>query len=413
MPASILIGARTSPAVAASTTLYYSLGNGFTGAAALDTTEAWAQTPFRTAGVITKCWIRVGANDRAGSTYKIRINGAYGNASISITASTTGEFSDGSSSDSIAVDDLVCMELITGAGGTTFVIRCDNALFTPTNSSLMLSRFISHNSAGGSFSAASTSYYSHLAGDVSSMTTEASGQTTIRTTGTLNSLTTYISANARSSTTTIGSRKNTAAGALSISVGAGLTGLFTDYSNSDSLVSGDLSNYFLTTGTGSGAFLPRTFASEFITTNYIQQVIGGGSAVVSMNQATTTRLTLGFLGTANSTSAAQTDCLALFTISRMGLNITTNGNSSTSTATLMKEGVGVNNVVSIPATTTGLMEDTTHSDVMSATTDGLCIEVVMGAGGTTCNVAYTSLLLQNGTPPSANTYNALFFGAGP
>lgn len=400
MPASVLICGRSTGSVAASTTLYWSLGNTFMGAAALDTTEAWAQTPFRTAGQISNLWIRVTSNDRGASTYRIRINGAYGNASITVGASLTGEFSDAVSVDNIAVDDLVCCELITGAGGASFVVRWGNALFTPTDTSKMLSRYICHASGSTGFSTASTTWFMPLTADMPvTVTTESTTQATMRTTGTLQSLSVYISANPRTTDTVIGTRKNGAAGGLSVTIGAGLTGLFTDYVGSDSLVSGDLSNLFITTGTGVGAIVPRMIGTEFITTNYQQQVIASASGAINLAVGTTFNIPMGYMTTANTEATSMTDPLALFTVTKVGYVIATNGCAADSTATFRVNGASQTNVVTIPATTTGLFEST-GSDTLASTTDGINDILVMGAGGTQATALQRIMILQNGTPPS-------------
>ena len=54
----------------------------------------------------------------AASTLKLRKNGANGNQSVSLTASTTGFFDDASNSDALAATDTIDYQCITGATGT-------------------------------------------------------------------------------------------------------------------------------------------------------------------------------------------------------------------------------------------------------------------------------------------------------
>ncbi len=60
----------------------------------------------------------------AASTFTFRKNAANGNQTVSITASTTGAFTDTTNSDSsIGASDLINYQLVTGATGSTMTIE--------------------------------------------------------------------------------------------------------------------------------------------------------------------------------------------------------------------------------------------------------------------------------------------------
>ena len=89
---------------AASTTLYLVCG---VGARVASTTEAGAQVTYRSAGTLSLLYFRVYENSRGSSTFGTRVNGVNGNQSVSIGASTTGEFEDTVNTDSIVAGDEV------------------------------------------------------------------------------------------------------------------------------------------------------------------------------------------------------------------------------------------------------------------------------------------------------------------
>ena len=81
-------------------------------------TELNIQSPLASAGTLERMAVQINANGQAGITiWKIRINGADGNQTISIPASTTGFFQDVTNTDTTAVGDLVCYQNTGIAGG--------------------------------------------------------------------------------------------------------------------------------------------------------------------------------------------------------------------------------------------------------------------------------------------------------
>jgi hypothetical protein len=119
---------------------------------------------------------------------------------------------------------------IVGGGGTNVALTAAS-----TSTYWALSQGLEGNGSGGA-------------------TVEARFQHTQRRAGTYSMLTLRIGTNGRGTATTIAFRKNTADGNQVISVGAGLTGWFQDDTHEDNVVSGDLINWRVTTGTGSGSF---------------------------------------------------------------------------------------------------------------------------------------------------------------
>jgi hypothetical protein len=99
----------------ASTTYYLGLyGEMFT----ITTVENREQQNAQFAFTAKNLRLYISANaTTASSTFRTRVNGANGAQSVSISAGATGWFSDLSNTDNISIGDLICFQLVNGAGG--------------------------------------------------------------------------------------------------------------------------------------------------------------------------------------------------------------------------------------------------------------------------------------------------------
>jgi hypothetical protein len=105
----------TLPTQAKATTNNYSIA----GRDISNTAEAQTQIKLPDAFTFAYLAIIVNANPiTAASTLRFRKNGANGNLVVSITASTAGTFTDTTHSDSCVADNLVNLQLVTGANAT-------------------------------------------------------------------------------------------------------------------------------------------------------------------------------------------------------------------------------------------------------------------------------------------------------
>lgn len=95
------------------------------------TTEAQSQAAMPCAGTLKNVRLKVPINSNTNNgTVKSRINGADGNITVTVTASTTGTFSDTSNTDTIAAADLVCYSATQAATGNC--VASPSAEFDPT-----------------------------------------------------------------------------------------------------------------------------------------------------------------------------------------------------------------------------------------------------------------------------------------
>ena len=353
-------------------------------------TEAENQVTIYTAGTFSFMSVLVGTNTSNGTvTMKFRKNLADGNQLISVGAGLTGEFFDTTNSDTVVSGDEVNYTFIN-AGTGDVEMYLTQIQFSATSNTV--TKVIANESV--SYTAASTTYYTALFARVSSQTTdEARRQHKLRSNGTLRNLFVIATSNARSTTTVIKSRINSADGNCSVSIGASATGFFEDTSNSDSLSSGDLVNSSVTTDTGTGALNITCISYEFETTNF-SSILGSSSPSGRTLAQGTTRYS--FLcgdmdtGLTATESNTQLDTKNNFTASNMFCYLSANTIVGNSTMGFRKNSGDGNQSISLTGLTTGLFEDSSNTDTV-ITTDVVNYKFVGGAAGTSATIILTGL----------------------
>lgn len=365
---------------AAATTFYRRPTACFNSEGASMQTESNVETVQRVAGTYARLWIRVTSNDRGSTTVRTRVNAANGAQSLTVGASATGLFEDTTNADTIAAGDDVAISIAVGSGGASFIAPVSGLTFSPTDASKTVSKLGTFTSSPA-ITGASATFYWTICGDATSiLTTEAHAQFSLRTAGTLKNAHAYVSANARVTTTTIVSRVSAADGALTLSIGAGATGLFEDTSNSDAVVSGDEINWKVTTGTGTQSLTVQHVGMDLETTTGICVMVGRrqGSSV----SALTTRYSAanGWLGYETAEATVQQQVTVPGVASDLSAYVITNGITGTTTINFRKNGANGNQSLSIGASATGFFEDASNSDVL-ALTDLINYRIVGGNSG--------------------------------
>lgn len=368
-------------------------------------TESEAQITWRTAGTFSKLYTRVTTNNNtASSTVKFRKNTANGNQSVSIPASSTGEFQDSSNTDSVVSGDLLNYQLITGATGANIAMSSVTSVFAGNTETV--ARFTLSANANFANATNNVTQYAPLGGSSNQSSTESFYQFKIKTTGTLRNFYVAIISNTKTTTTTFRSRKNTANGNMLISVVTLATGVFEDTVNTDSLVSGDLVNYLVATGLGAALTITvGNMGAEFATTNGKNHMISSGTATVLASNSTL------FIppGGDITNIATETNTKVKANFGHISSNLegflSTNTVTASTTVTLRKNGANGNQTFSIPASTTGYFEDTTNTDAILAT-DELNYQFVTGATGTNMTVRSIGYLI---TASSVKYQSGLFW----
>lgn len=221
-------------------------------------------------------------------------------------------------------------------------------------------------------------------------TAEASTQYTFRVAGVFSNLYVRVTANANTATTTVRTRKNTANGAQSISIGSTTTGEFQDIVNTDTITAGDIFNYQSVTGATGGTVTYSLISIVFAaTTNTSKNYIS--STVSSPAASTTGWFTISGNNAITPVTTTEADVQYKFktagTLKNLFVNVSTN---TRTTATVVGTRIGAVNgtlLVSYGSGVTGILEDTTHTDIISS---GSLVDMRMTTGTGT---GTTSILL--------------------
>lgn len=378
-----------------------------------NTVEANSQITYRTAGTLSNLYVRVSSNSlTAATTIGTRVNGINGNQSVSFASSTTGSAEDTTNTDAISAGDEVNYSVAVGATGTSISFRVIQTLFAASANTVI--KHAAHGTVN--ITTASQTLFGILAGWLRISSTEAFAQFNVNSVGTLKNLFVYVSANARTTTTTFGTRINGVSGNLTVSIAGGSTGIFEDTANSDTLAVNDNVNYFNTTGTGTETLTLKTISVEEETTNNKFHSTGGKPDGTSFNPNIAHKSPIGGdLTTSTVESANQSELNITATLSNLFIYISANSITATSTFDLRDDGASTALTLSIGASTTGAFEDTANS-VSLVATDLVNFRLATGATGTSMVARVVGCMLENteaggGAPATtANKHTLLMMG---
>ena len=238
------MGSGSQSSVGASTTRYFHMFSGdFKDGGG---TESEQRANAASPGTISLVGLFISANDRGASTWKVRKNTADGSTSISIGASGTGQFEDTTNTDAFVDNDLLCYQVITGAGGTQFRPETTWHTFAPTSGT---QTYLSNESQN--FSGTADNFFAFC--EASLLTTENQAQGTIGVAATLQNAMSNVQSNTRSDTCTFRTRINIANGNIAMQYLTTATGIVEDVSNTDTVADGDEINWMWDQGGGTGA----------------------------------------------------------------------------------------------------------------------------------------------------------------
>lgn len=363
MAKSVLVNfTPATSAVAAAATTYCGLGMG--GSGVYSTTEANTQIIHETAGTLSSLYVYISANTvSATSTYTVRKNGADGNLTVSVTASTTGAFTDVTHSDTVAAADKMGIKVVAGGTGTSITSTVQTFQFDATSGTNV--RF--YGLVGNNITSNGITLFYTFPGTSSGTggAAETASQFKFKTSGTLKNLALHVATNARAVTDTIKTRINGADGNLVISITSGATGFFEDLTHTELISSGTLGNLAGVYGASTSAIAINDVAFDFSTTNNTSHVIGGGSFFFAFSGIMYSRLEPE--SNTNATEAnMQSSSPIPFSLSNFEIYVSANGRAATDTFTSRLNGAPGAQSISVTAAATGYFEDTTNSDSISA-----------------------------------------------
>lgn len=385
MAATIIYNCRSGDTNAGASTYYSPPGSYINVAtsATSDSTEAVTKVLHRTAGSYARLFVLVVTNSVAStSTINGRKNAAAGTLTVSVGASTTGEFVDNTNRDDLASGDYYCWELtLAGAGSFRYQV---SAQFTASNGSTVS---LWNNLPNGVSAASTTFYIAASGGSVLQAVTEAFKQYQVQQAGTWQKLSMHVQLNARTTDSTFRNRINGADGAMAVTVAASTTGEFEDASNTNAVAAADLINLSLTTGTGTGSINARWMRSEYVYANPSLMQVGSCVSTQTVNaSATAYFFPSGRLDQDATEANTAMDVPFAFRASKLQCYISANTIVGTSTLNLRKNAGAGGPSVSITGLTAGWFSDTSNTADF-AKGDEWNLEIVGGAAGTSLSLA--------------------------
>lgn len=353
--------------------------------------EGQAQTQLNTGGTLSNFFFGIRTNTiNATRTIRIRKNGTNGSQSVSVPSSSTGHFQDNTNTDSISPGDDIAIEAAAAGSSGNMQYFFLGYLFAATTDTATIWCVSSGNGSGNqNYNGTSTSYYSTVAGFQWNSTNETYAQMEMQDNGTWKNLTVKVRTNARTTTTTARTRKNGGNGNQSVSISASSTGIFTDSTNTDTLVAGDDICYQLVTGTGTENFRVDCINSDFVTTDSIGQCTSADNNPATIGSGATQWNGIAAIGPGDVPNEDEIDFVTqlAFTGSRMGCRVSANSLNGSTTLRTRKNANNGNQSVSIGSSTTGLFTDTTHTDSYAI---GDIVNYQIVTGGTSGNIAIRS-----------------------
>lgn len=335
-------------------------------------TEEHAEIPFRYATTINKAGIRIPANTiTATSTFTLRKNRADSALAISVTADAVGYFEETGTDVAYGATDEGCWKLITGSDAPgSMIISLLKVENDPDDASKTITPLVSAGSTNVNW--ASATRFAQVNGVLGADATEANQEITLYVPGSTEEFYIDVVTNPRTTNTTFTSRKNSAAGAKSITVTPSAVGIFELAGTADNFSPGDTTDFGITTGTGTETMVLFILSTNFVSTDgkfpMIAAVNGGlGIAAATANafNPPAGRLEINALESRSSWFPQFT-----FYAYELGTYISANAMSSGVVTFRSRDNLANGTQTNaIAVGTTGFIHDTTHADLITSATD--------------------------------------------
>ena len=328
-------------------------------------TQAKVYSSYTWANLYVRCTTWATPN----SVVNSRIGSANGNQTVTLTG--TGVFQDTVNTDSLVDQNLINIQhdQVGGAPGSKVYTLWGSTLQdTGTNTTIALStsgRIVLIDFGVTRF----TTVHGQLNASAGLATTEADVQYRIRRATTYSNLRVFLSDNSINGDSSWRLRIDTGGGAANgnqvVTLTASTTGAFEDTTNSDPVAASDEINYSLVTGGTSGTMAFTLAQMKHISTGREM----AAAIPVGVSQTSDVYYVAESGGAAPSTeSDTQIAARAAFTAKNLVVNIVTNSITAGSDYYLRRNGANSALTLNVPASSTGLFEDTTNN-VSVAVTD--------------------------------------------
>jgi hypothetical protein len=246
--------------------------------------ESTCQVLQRVSGTFQNLSIKLNTSSRAVTdTFKFRKNGADGNMTVPITASTTGSFQDTVNTDTVTAGDLVCYTLVNGAASTGRTIGYFSSEFVTTTNPGTGQLSCGIPSSTALSIATGQSNWLAIGGNATKITTEVNTQVQVYDAYTFHDLSINVPVNPLTGASSLSLRQNGSTSVLSAPITGSTTGWFTDPTHTVTTTTGDELNLQLTAGTGTGSL---TYACTSLFADIAGA--GGGSVTCTVTGKTVT-----------------------------------------------------------------------------------------------------------------------------
>lgn len=308
-----------------------------------------------------------------------RNNTADGNQTVSPTNTTAGVYADTTHSDTVSAGDVVNNKA-TATGSPTY--DWSRWAFAATTNTV---GFLGQTTNSGAN--AGTAHYMQGTGiflsSASGGASEALNKLRIRAGGSAKNLNTYTTPNAGAAGLPFVSRLNGSNGNLTCTPTGNTAQRAEDTTHSDTLAAGDDYDFTITSSNVGGALNFLSWAVENSSATTVD-LFGGptGSGGVTRSASGTATYYHISGGIRNSTTESANTIQHGFAVTSSKLRILLSANTYSAAGTLKSRNNTADGTqtVSLTASTTGVFEDTTHSDSV-ASTDAYCFAIVNGTSG--------------------------------
>jgi hypothetical protein len=377
-------GQITAPSNSPNLTRHWNLG-GAAGNGQTPTNILFAQSRIRASFNAKNLFWLIATNSlNVSATLSFNINGsASSNLTITVAATTTGIVEDLDGTDALVANDLVCWQITVPAGTGTIATALYSIVLSHAGTVSIMGT--GNPGAGGEGYAPFGSF-----GATGSGVTEAERRMPYYSSAVFSNLFIHVSVNTRDGATTLVSRVNSGAGAMTLTIGAAATGQFEDVDNSDVISFGDFFATYSVIGGSSGTFTYQTI-SFHSTRGHTYSHIGAGAL---------SSLTYGAIGSGTQLSTTEADTQV---ITRLGTSylrylstqLSANTRDATTTCALRRNGSSVI-TISIGAGATGTISEL---DTVVTLADTDKINFMFDASpGTTGSVSFRSISVHQVLP---------------
>lgn len=371
-------------------------------------TEASNAVYYNEDVTLSQLQIRVASNTTtlADTVVTVRKNGVDTALTFTIPAGVGGTFTNTSDSVAFADGDYSTANIVVGASGAgslTYIVGAVQVAKTTGVTQYMAWR------GPVTYTAAATPWFIGYGGNSStSAMTDQLVELENRVDAELRNLRIVVSANTRTDSISIHNRINGANGTVTFNIPTMATGTFTDDTNVDAIVDGDLFNMRLIGNSGSGNITMNKSVIEFVPTGELKTPIVTTSNLATPSGFTAATRYVSILGTHQTAIATEANAYTIIpyncVMSNFSVKVPTNASTTDRIFYLRIDGANGNSTVTAPAATTGTFTDDVNTDSITA---GESLNyIVPGSASGTMRLRYI-MLWQTVTDPEEGGNNNL------